>query len=48
MYFEGFFFYNSRKISIFQCTFLPTESGFPLLLHLKIQIIYQSFNTNYV
>lgn len=48
MYFEGYFFIIPEKISIFQCTFLPTESGFPLLLHLKIQIIYQSLNTNYV
>ena len=47
MYFEGYF-YNSRKISIFSVTFLPTKGDFPLLLHLKIQIIYQSFNTNYV
>lgn len=48
MYFEGYFFYNSRKISIFQCIFLPADSGFPLLLYSKIRINYQSFNTNYV
>lgn len=48
MYFEGYFFIILEKSAFLQCTFLPTESGFPLLLHLKIQIIYQSFNTNYV
>lgn len=47
MYFEGYFFIIPEK-SAFSVYFFPTESGFPLLLHLKIQIIYQSFNTNYV
>lgn len=48
MYFEGYFFIISEKSAFFSVLFLPTENGFPLLLHLKIQIIYQSFNTNYV
>ncbi len=48
MYFEGYFFIIPEKSAFFSVLFSPTESGFPLLLHLKIQIIYQSFNTNYV
>lgn len=48
MYFEGYFFIIPEKSAFFSVLFSLPRVVFPLLLHLKIQIIYQSFNTNYV